>query len=67
MRLKKARTTAGLTQAQLAARVRCNQKQISNLEAGAVPNPSYRLVVKICRVLGVDPECVAEFRVGGKS
>lgn len=67
MHLATARKRANLTQAQLAARVACDQTQISKLETGRGQGVSYRLVVKICRVLGVDPETVDEFKVGGRS
>jgi transcriptional regulator with XRE-family HTH domain len=63
MTLRAARRAAGLTQAELAAKVGCDQTQISKLEAGQVADPSHRLVVRISRVLGVDPQQVAEFRV----
>jgi DNA-binding XRE family transcriptional regulator len=63
MTLREARRAAGLTQAELAAKVRCDQAVISRLEAGQVADPSHRLVVRISRVLGVDPQQVAEFRV----
>lgn len=67
MTLRVARKAAGLTQAELAARVGCAQTQISKLEAGETVDPSHRLVVCICRVLCVDPQDVAEFKVRCRS
>lgn len=63
MKLRDARRAAGLTQAQLAAKVGCDQTQISKLEAGTVAEPSHSLVVRICRALGVQPSQIAEFKV----
>lgn len=63
MKLRDARVTAGLTQADLAAKVGCDQTQISKLEAGQIADPSHRLVVRISRVLGVEPQQISEFRV----
>lgn len=53
--LKKARKAAGLTQAALARRIQKHQSFICKLETGIIPDPPIGDVVKIGRVLGVDP------------
>lgn len=65
MQLKTARRRAGLTQAQLADRANVSQQTISKLEAGETVDPSYRLVMRICRALGVTPDVIDEFKVNG--
>lgn len=63
MTLKAARTAAGLTQAELAAKVGCDQTLISKIESGRVTDPSHRLVVRISRVLFMEPSQITEFKV----
>lgn len=53
--LKKARIAAGLTQATLARRIQKHQSFICKLERGVIVDPPIGEVVKIGRVLGVDP------------
>lgn len=68
MTLKEARRAAKLTQQQLATAAKIGQPVISQIEAGRVKKPAHADVVRICRVLGVDPQSIDEFRVnGGKS
>lgn len=63
MQLKNARIAAGLTQRQLSELSRVDQQTISRLESGRVMRPSYETVVRLCRVLKVDPQAIAEFKV----
>jgi len=63
MQLREARRQFGLTQTQLAKLARVDQRTISRLEAGRVKEPAYRVVIRICRVLGVDPQQIDEFRL----
>ena len=64
MTLKHTRMKRKLTQTALAGRVDVDQRTISKLETGQIGEPSYRMVVRICRVLAVDPESIDEFRAG---
>jgi transcriptional regulator with XRE-family HTH domain len=63
MTLREARRNAGLTQAQLAKRAHVDQRTISALERKQIAEPSHFKVVCICRVLGVNPQSIDEFRV----
>ena len=51
-RLQEIREDQGVTQTELAARVRTSQSTISQIEAGD-RNPSYRMLVKLAAALGV--------------
>lgn len=51
MRLKDARTAAGLSQAQLAASVQVTRQTICCIESGSY-NPSLNLCIGICKTLG---------------
>ena len=51
-RIQEIREDQGLTQTELAARVRTSQSTISQIEAGD-RNPSYRMLVKLASALGV--------------
>ena len=51
-RLQEIREDQGLTQTELAVRVRTSQSTISQIEAGD-RNPSYRTLVKLAAALGV--------------
>ena len=51
-RLQEIREDQGLTQTELAVRVRTSQSTISQIEAGD-RNPSYRMLVKLASALGV--------------
>ena len=51
-RLQGIRTDQGLSQTELAVRVRTSQSTISQIEAGD-RNPSYRMLVKLASALGV--------------
>jgi len=71
-RLRRRRTTMGLTQQQLAALVGSTQQYISLLESGKDRNCSERITLKLCRWLEVDPEeyfeerAPSEQRVGSR-
>ena len=67
MTLRSARRAAGLTQAELAERVKVSQTTISQLEDGRISGvrSAHETVVRIARVLGVDPQSIDEFRVNG--
>lgn len=52
LRMRDAREAAGLSQAELAARVDATRQTIGLIEAGRY-NPSLRLCTAICRTLGV--------------
>jgi transcriptional regulator with XRE-family HTH domain len=54
--LKTARQIARLTQQQLAERARVDPALISRLETGARRRPSYEVIIRISRVLNLDPE-----------
>lgn len=56
--LRCARTSAGLSQSQLAERVATSQNVISLLESGRVTSSSF--VLPICGVLGIAPPTVLE-------
>lgn len=67
-RLRRRRTTMGLTQQQLAALVGSSQQYISLLESGKDRDCSERITLKLCRWLEVDPEDYFEARPpSGKS
>lgn len=53
-RLLAGRKRAELSQMQLAARLACDQKQVSRWEQGAV-SPTAVQLIAICAVLGLDP------------
>ena len=58
--MRDAREVAGLSQAELAARVDATRQTIGLIEAGRY-NPSLRLCTAICRTLGVQPWDVIPF------
>lgn len=58
--LKAARTTAGLTQIELADRVGVRQATISDLETGKSGRVDLAVLDKICAVLGVEPGTLFE-------
>ena len=49
---------AGLSQSQLARLADVPQATISALETGKTQNPSYELVIRLCRILRRKPENV---------
>ena len=51
--ITKARTTAGLSQSQLAAKTNINQADISKLERG-IANPSINTLSRIAEALGAN-------------
>jgi transcriptional regulator with XRE-family HTH domain len=53
--LRNCRTSAGLTQRQLAAMIGTNQATIAQLEKGTYRGAYMRTVKKLCRALGVSP------------
>lgn len=61
-RLRRRRTTMGLTQQQLAALVGSTQQYISLLESGKDRDCSERITLKLCRWLEIDPEDYFEER-----
>jgi transcriptional regulator with XRE-family HTH domain len=65
MQLSAARRRAGLSQTELAKRAKVDQRTISKIETGQIAEPSHHKVVRICRVLDVDPQSIDEFRVDG--
>jgi transcriptional regulator with XRE-family HTH domain len=62
-RLRRRRTTKGLTQRQLAALVGSTQQYISLLESGKDRDCSERITLKLCRWLEVDPDDYFEERL----
>lgn len=50
--VKRARTEAGLTQAQLAARAKTTQAVVARIESGSAFTPSLDLLDRIARALG---------------
>lgn len=65
MQLKNARKRLGMTQRDLAKAADVDQRTISRLENWQIAEPSHKVVVRICRALGVKPESIDEFRVNG--
>jgi transcriptional regulator with XRE-family HTH domain len=65
MKLSKARKDAGFSQTKLGRRSGVDQRTISKIENGKIVDSSHRVVVKICRALGVDPQDIDEFKVNG--
>ena len=61
--LRKARKRAGYSQSQLARLVGVPQATISALETAKTVNPSYSLVIRICRALRRRPEEVFPVRL----
>lgn len=57
MNIRNLRKAAGLTQAELARRVACNQSEISRLERGE-RLMSVRMLKAIARALGVPPSAL---------
>jgi transcriptional regulator with XRE-family HTH domain len=55
MKLKAIREAKGLTQTELAKRANLTQPFISELENGIKKNPSYLVIQKLARALGVKP------------
>jgi transcriptional regulator with XRE-family HTH domain len=51
-RFRKARLEAGLTQAELAARIDKDQQSIQRFEKGRI-NPTYLYLLEVCEGLGV--------------
>jgi transcriptional regulator with XRE-family HTH domain len=66
MTLREVRRRANMTQTELAKRLGIEQSAISRIERGETRSPSHRLVMAICRVLGVDPHEIDEFQDGGR-
>jgi len=52
-----------MSQQELARLSDVDQQTISKIETGTIREPSHRVVVRICRALGVRPETIKEFRV----
>ncbi|MCL5780435.1 MAG: helix-turn-helix transcriptional regulator [Firmicutes bacterium] len=59
MKLKQLREAAGLSQAELAAKVGVTQGFISHIEIG-VRNPTLKLTKALARALGVKPSALIE-------
>lgn len=55
-RLRAARTTAGLSQRELAERADVATSVVADIERGKTAVPAFDKLVKIARALGVDPE-----------
>lgn len=53
MNLKALRTARGLTQAQLAKKLKMSQPHFAMLESGAKPNPSLNTLRKLAKALKV--------------
>lgn len=64
MTLKEARERKRLTQAQLAEAAGINQGTISLLELGRTTSPSWDVVAKLSRVLGVKPDALFPVEIG---
>lgn len=56
MALREMREQLGLTQVELAERAGIDQTTVSKLELGTMQNPSWPVVAKLARALGVNPE-----------
>lgn len=54
--LRELRRSAGVSQRELASRVGVDFSYISKVENGRIPPPAADTIVKICEVLGVDPD-----------
>ena len=55
MTLAEARRRAGFTQDELADKSGIDQTTISSLETGRKSSPKFDTVVRLCRVLGIEP------------
>lgn len=64
MTLKEARERKSLTQEQLAEAAGVNQGTISLLELGRTQSPSWDVVARLSRALGVKPETLFPVEVG---
>ena len=53
MNLKQIRTTRGLTQTELAKRLKVTQPFVAQLESGAKPNPSLDTLQRLAKALKV--------------
>jgi transcriptional regulator with XRE-family HTH domain len=54
--LRELRRSAGVSQRELASRVGVDFSYISKVENGRIPPPAADTIVRICEVLGVDPD-----------
>lgn len=52
--IKKARLAAGLTQAQLAERMKCTQQEVQRWESGRI-NPTTKTIKKLAEAIGCNP------------
>ena len=55
-KLRECRRSAGISQRELAKQIDVDFSYISKIENGRLPPPAADTIVKICQVLGVEPE-----------
>jgi transcriptional regulator with XRE-family HTH domain len=58
--LRRARRRRGLTQQQVAARAKLSQSFLSELETGQRGRPSFALIARLAKVLGIDLDELAK-------